>query len=43
VKLLLSTEGVNLNTKDIDGWTPLLRAAFSGHKVVVKLLLNMEG
>jgi len=37
--LLLEESGVNVNTKDNHGRTPLLLAARSGHGEVVKLLL----
>jgi ankyrin repeat protein len=39
VKLLLG-QGAELESKDKDGWTPLLHAAEKGHEAVVKLLLD---
>ncbi|KAI1192144.1 hypothetical protein F5B17DRAFT_437029 [Nemania serpens] len=43
VQLLLATEGVNPNSKDSSGWTPLSWAAWKGHRAVVQLLLATEG
>jgi ankyrin repeat protein len=40
VELLLDTGKVDVNTRAIDGWTPLLQAAQDGHEGVVKLLLH---
>ena len=39
VKSLIK-EGVDVNSKDEDGWTPLHLAAYSGKKDVAKLLLD---
>ena len=39
VKQLLSFEGINVNERDEEGRTPLLRAAEAGHFDVVELLL----
>ncbi|EED18510.1 ankyrin, putative [Talaromyces stipitatus ATCC 10500] len=36
-------DGVNPDSKDRDGWTPLFYAASEGHETIVKLLLNMDG
>jgi ankyrin repeat protein len=38
VKLLLATNGVELDSKDNTGRTPLAWASDNGHEVVVKLL-----
>jgi ankyrin repeat protein len=43
VKLLLATEGIDVDLKDKYGRTPLLWAAANGHEAVVKLLLATEG
>ncbi|KAF4337557.1 ankyrin [Fusarium beomiforme] len=43
VKKLLATEGVDVNSKDRHGRTPLSLAAMRGHKAVIKLLLATEG
>ncbi|KAF2182156.1 ankyrin [Zopfia rhizophila CBS 207.26] len=43
VKLLLEHEGVDPDSKDYEGRTPLLWAAWSGDEVVVKLLLANDG
>ncbi|KAG6999753.1 Vegetative incompatibility protein HET-E-1 [Fusarium oxysporum f. sp. conglutinans] len=44
VKLLLNTEGVDVNSKDKDGMTPLSWAAMNRHnKNIVELLLNTRG
>jgi ankyrin repeat protein len=40
VRVLLATEGVNPDSKDKDGRTPLSWAAEKGHKVSVKILLS---
>ena len=42
-QLLLDLVGVNLDSKDKDGWTPLSWAARNGHEAVVKLLLGKDG
>ncbi|KAH7159349.1 hypothetical protein DER46DRAFT_702396, partial [Fusarium sp. MPI-SDFR-AT-0072] len=42
VELLLATDGVDVNSKDKDGQTPLSCAAINGHEVIVKLLLETE-
>ncbi|RTE70663.1 hypothetical protein BHE90_014936 [Fusarium euwallaceae] len=42
-KLLLATEGVDANSKDWFGWTPLAWAASNGHEAIVKQLLATEG
>jgi len=42
-QLLLEREGVDANSKDEDGRTPLLWAADNGHEAVVQLLLEHEG
>ncbi|KAH6712997.1 hypothetical protein BKA61DRAFT_633142 [Leptodontidium sp. MPI-SDFR-AT-0119] len=34
---------IDVNSKDKDGWTPLIWAAQNGHEAVVKLLLATEG
>jgi ankyrin repeat protein len=39
VKLLLE-KGVELESKEEHGWTPLSCAAMNGHETVVKLLLK---
>ena len=43
VKLLLSKDGVNPDSKDRIASTPLLCAARNGHEAVVKLLLAKDG
>jgi ankyrin repeat protein len=43
VKLLLATNGVELDSKDNTGRTPLAWASDNGHEVVVKLLLAKDG
>jgi ankyrin repeat protein len=43
VQLLLEREGVDADSKDEHGRTPLLQAAKNGHEAVVKLLLEREG
>ena len=44
VKLLLNTDGINVNFKDKDyGQTALLFTAENGHEAVVKLLLSING
>jgi ankyrin repeat protein len=43
VKLLLATNGVELDSKDNTGRTPLAWASDSGHEAVVKLLLESHG
>jgi len=40
VKLLLEKDGVDPNSRDKNGQTPLLWAAWKGHDVVMKLLLE---
>jgi len=42
VKMLLDTEKVDVNSKNIYGRTPLLWAARYGHDAVVKMLLDTE-
>ncbi len=37
---LLLDKGANIETKDKDGWTPLLSATVNGHEAVVQLLLD---
>jgi hypothetical protein len=37
---LLLENGADVNTKDNDGWTPLMHAAEKGHKEVVELLIE---
>jgi ankyrin repeat protein len=39
IKLLLAKDGVDPDSEDNDGWTPLSRAADNGREAVVKLLL----
>jgi hypothetical protein len=39
-KLLLATDGVDVDLKNNDGWTPLQRATQNGREAVVKLLLE---
>ena len=34
---------VNINSKSIDGWTPLSYGAEKGHEAMVKLLLGQPG
>ena len=36
---LLIANGADVNAKDIDGWTPLRKAAFYGHREIVELLI----
>lgn len=43
VKLLLATDGVNPDTPDSGGRTPLVWAVRSGIQTVVKLLLSTKG
>jgi ankyrin repeat protein len=43
VRLLLEKDGVDANTKDKNGRTPLSWAAQKGHYAVVKLLLAKDG
>ncbi|KAK6343589.1 hypothetical protein TWF730_011180 [Orbilia blumenaviensis] len=43
VKFLISTSGVNVNTGDDNGRTPLSKAAENGHVEVVKLLIGTDG
>ena len=43
VELLLAEDGVDLNSKDNNGWTLLSWAAWRGHEAVVKLLLAKDG
>jgi ankyrin repeat protein len=43
VKLLLDKEGVDPDSKDSSGKTPLSWAAEKGHEAVVKMLLDKEG
>jgi ankyrin repeat protein len=40
MKLLLATEGVDADSKDTDGRTPLSYAAANRHEAVAKLLLE---
>jgi len=40
VKLLLATDGVEIDLKNNYGWTPLQQAAHNGHEAVVWLLLE---
>jgi len=40
VKVLLDTGKVDVDSKDNDGRTPLILAAWNGHLTVVKTLLN---
>ena len=42
VRLLLATDGVDADSRDQSGRTPLSLAARHGHKVVEKLLLTMD-
>ena len=37
---LLMTAGADVNKADIDGWTPLLFAAYGGHTETVKWLIE---
>jgi ankyrin repeat protein len=41
--LLLATDGVDPDSKDKDGRTPLLLAAANGHEAVMKKLLAKDG
>jgi len=43
IKLLLDKEGVDPDSKDHNGRTPLWRAAADGDEAVVKLLLDKKG
>ena len=43
VKLLLAEDGVDPDSEDNYGQTPLSRAVEKGHKAVVKLLLAEDG
>ena len=43
VKLLLAKDGVDPDSKDVWGRTPLSCAAERGHEAVVKLLLAEDG
>ncbi|KAJ4131383.1 hypothetical protein NW754_007759 [Fusarium falciforme] len=40
VKLLLNDKGVDVNARDKEGWTPLLRASEKGHEAVGRLLID---
>ena len=40
VKLLLDTNKVDVDLRDVDGYTPLLRAAHYRHEAAAKLLLD---
>jgi hypothetical protein len=40
VKRLLSIRNINVNVKDVHGWTPSLAAACKGHVEIVRLLLQ---
>ena len=40
VRLLVSQPGIELNTLDIDGHTPLMVAVEGGHETTVRLLLE---
>jgi hypothetical protein len=40
VKILLTMDGVELDLKDNNGWTPLQRAARNGYEATVRLLLE---
>ena len=45
VQLLLercNSEECGLNTKDVDGWSPIMLACKNGHKDVVQLLMDMS-
>jgi ankyrin repeat protein len=39
---LLAIEGIDVNAKKEDGWTPLHLAVIHGHLDIVKVLLAME-
>jgi ankyrin repeat protein len=41
VKLLLANDYVNLGSKDLYNWTPLLWVARNGHEAVMKLLFKI--
>lgn len=38
VRLLLACEGVDVNSRDDDGWTPLTHASEQGHNKVAQML-----
>lgn len=42
MRLLLAKDGVNANSMDNDGQTPLSRAIANGHEAVVKLLRSSD-
>lgn len=37
---LLNTGSINIDQGDVNGWTPLMLAAFRGHSRVVRILMN---
>jgi ankyrin repeat protein len=43
VNLLLQHPDIDINIRDTDGWTALMRAVDGGHTETVRLLLGSEG
>ena len=37
---MLLEQGADIEAKDKDGWTPLIKAAYNGQKEVVQLLME---
>jgi ankyrin repeat protein len=42
VKLLLERKDIDINLKEINGWTALMYASNNGYIVIVKLLCNFD-